>query len=230
MNPTKIHLTEKSWLPVEEALASVRPIFHALLAQLTQAAEVQGRHRVMFASPEHGDGTTTLATCTALMLVRHFRRDVALVEANLYQPAMASYLGMPPGPGLLDVANGDADPAQAVRRSSLEGLHVLTAGGSRPPAEGELAGEALRALITQTSREHPFTIIDAPPLLEHPEACLLLEHVDEVLLVVRAGSTHTNRAKAAVQIVEDAGVKVGGVFLNRFKPHLPLGLGKHQAA
>ena len=70
-----------------------------------------------------------------------------------------------------------------------------------------------------------YTIIDAPPILEHPETCLLLEHVDEVLLVVQAGSTYARRANAAVQIVKDAGVKVSGVFLNRFKPNMPFGIG-----
>jgi len=230
MDTPKIRLTEKAWLPVEEALGSVRPIFHALLAQLTQATEGQRRHRVMFVSPEHGDGTTTLASCTALMLVRHFRRAVALIEANLYQPAMAGYLGMPPRPGLLDVANGVVEPEQAVRRSSVEGLSVLTAGGDRLPAVGELADEVVRGLITKVSQEHRYTIIDAPPLLEHPEACLLLEHVEEVFMIVRAGATQINRAKAAVQIVKDAGVRVGGVFLNRYRPNLPLGIGKHRVA
>jgi len=216
----------KKRLPVEDALAPIRPILHAILARFTQAADKNQRHRVMFVSPEHGDGTTTIATSTALMLVRHFRRKVALIEANLYNPAMASYLDIPAGPGLLEVADGDAVQADAVRNSKLNGLYVLTAGGGRAPHEGELAGEELRNLIADISCNHRFTIIDAPPLLERPETCLLLEHVDEVILVVRAGSTETDRAKAAVQILEDAGVHVSGVFLNRFKPDLPLGLGR----
>jgi Mrp family chromosome partitioning ATPase len=230
MNQTSTTDTARGRLPVEVALDSVRPIFHALLAQFTQATEEHGRHRVMFVSPEQGDGTTTLATCTALMLVRHFRRDVALLEANLYHPAMANYLGMVPGPGLLDVVGGSTDQIDAVRPSSVEGLHVLTAGGRHRPDAGALAGEPLQSMIARISREHPYTIIDAPPVLEHPDTCLLLEHVDEVLLVVRAGSTQTRRAKVAVQIIENAGVKVGGVLLNRFKPHLPLGIGEHLVA
>lgn len=221
---TQLSNAGKAQLPVERALSSIRPTLHALLARFTQAAEKQQRHRVMFVSPEHGDGTTTLATSTALMLVRHFRSDVALVEANVYSPAMAAYLGIPPGPGLLDFAGGSADAEAVVRNSQLHGLYVMTAGGTKPPEDGVLAAESLRGLIADVSRRKRFTIIDAPPLLEHPETCLLLEHVDEVLLVVRSGSTEMARAKAAIQIVADAGVQVGGVFLNRFKSNLPLGL------
>jgi Mrp family chromosome partitioning ATPase len=210
--------SDRARLPVEAALESVRPTFHKLLSKLVQATEHAEHHRVMFVSPEHGDGTTTLATSTALMMVRHFRRDVALVEANLFTPAMARYLDIPEGPGLLDVADGNVLPMQAVRNSRLHGLYVVTAGGSRGPEEGELAGDEMRGLIDEVSRTHRYTIIDAPPLLDHPETCLLLEHVDQVILVVRAGHTKLSRAKAAVEIVERAGVKFTGVFLNRYQP------------
>ncbi len=216
----------KARLPVEDALSSIRPVLHTLLAQFIQAAEKGEHHRVMFVSPESGDGTTTIATSAALMLVRHFRQSVALIEANLYSPAMAAYLDIPPGPGLLDIADDKIKAEDAVRNSKLHGLYVLTAGGDRGPEEGELANSAMRELIANVSHSHRFTIIDAPPLLEYPETCLLLEHVDEVLLVVRAGSTYTARAKAAAQIIEDAGVKVGGVFLNRYKSHMPFGIGR----
>ena len=213
----------RGMLPVEQGLPAIRPVLHSILAHFTKAAETKQRHRVMFVSPESGDGTTTIATSAALMLVRHFRRQVALVEANLYSPTMAAYLDIPVGPGLLEVADGSAEPKSAVRNSKLHGLYVLTAGGERKPDEGELASVEMRDLIAKVSREHRFTVIDAPPLLEYPETCLLLEHVDEVLMVVRAGSTYTQKAKEAIRIVEDAGVKVGGVFLNRYKPDKPFG-------
>lgn len=210
--------SDRARLPVEAALESVRPTFHKLLAQLVQATEQADNHRLMFVSPEHGDGATTLATSTALMMVRHFRRDVALVEANLYTPAMARYLDIPEGPGLLDVADGEVKPLEAVRNSRLHGLYVVTAGGNRRPGEGELAGDEMRGLIDEVSRSHRYTIIDAPPLLDHPETCLLLEHVDNVILVVRAGHTTLARARAAVEIIERTGVKITGVFLNRYQP------------
>jgi len=217
---------ETEQLPIEETLSSFRPILQNLLAKFIQASEEKKRHRVMFVSPMHGDGTTTIATSTALMLAKHLRQSVALIEANLYTPAMASYVGIPPGPGLREVADGEVAPECAVRNSKIDGLYVLTAGDGRQPGEGELAAEPLRALIADVSERMRFTIIDAPPLLEHPETCLLLEHVDEVLLVVRAGSTLEDQAKAAVRIVEDAGVQVGGVFMNRYKPDRSFGLGR----
>lgn len=220
--------SDKGRLPVEEAMASARSALHALLAQFIQAAGEKGQHRVMFVSPDAGDGTTTMATSTALMLVRHFRRGVALVEANVYSPSMAGYLDITACPGILDVSQGSTSPEEAIRNSKLEGLYVLTAGGSRTPEEGELAAENVRDLISQASELCQFTIIDAPPILEHPEACLLLEHVDEVIMVVRAGETQRKRAEAAIQIIEDAGGAVSGLFINRYRSPLPFGLERFQ--
>jgi len=211
-------------LPIETALRPMRGRLHGLLGQMTKAFEGVERRRVMFVSPEHGDGTTTIAACAALMLIRHFRRDVALVEANLFSPALGGYLGIGAGPGLIDVLDGSVEPQAAVRNSKVDGLYVVTAGGQRESEDGELATARLRELIDQVSSEHRYTIVDAPPILEHPETCLLLEDVDEVFLVVRAGATLQERAREAIQVLEDAGISVGGVFLNRYRPHLPLGL------
>lgn len=211
-------------LPIDPVMAAVRPTLHALMAQITQNVGHKQNHRVMFVSPEHGDGTSTLATTTALTLVRQLRREVTLVEANIYTPAIASYLDLPPAPGLLEFADGIADAESVVRSSRVGGLRVLTAGDCRQPEQGELGSDELRRLISQVAVQQQFTVIDAPPLLEHPEACLLLDDVDEVLLVVRAGSTHEDAAREAVTVLEEAGVSARGVFLNRFTPDLPFGM------
>lgn len=210
-------------LPVQSALHALRGRFHGLLGQLTQASRTIEHYRVMFVSPEHGNGTTTLAACTALTLIRQLRRDVALVEANLYTPALACYLGIDSGPGLLDVMDGAAVPEAAVRNSKVEGLYAVTAGGDRIPDEGELADDSLGSLVDRVATEHRYTIVDAPPVLEHPEACLLLERVDDVILVVDAATTPRSRAQEAVKLVADAGGRVSGVFLNRYRSDLPFG-------
>ncbi len=211
-------------LPIDPVMAAIRPTLHSLLAQITQSVGHKQNHRVMFVSPEHGDGTSTLATTTALTLVRQLRREVTLIEANIYSPAIAAYLDLPASPGLLEYADGLVDAENVVRSCRVRGLRVLTAGDCRTPEEGELGSDNLRSLISQAAKQQQFTVIDAPPLLEHPEACLLLDDVDEVLLVVRAGSTHASAAKEAVKILEEAGVSASGVFLNRFQADLPFGM------
>lgn len=215
-------------LPIEYAFQSVRKVFAPLLATLLERTKGDERNRIVFVSPDPSAGTTTLATSAALVLVRSFRTDVALIEANLYRPAMASYLGISASPGLLDVADGRAEAEQSVRNSLVDGLYVLAAGSGRQPEEGEIATPVVRELLDKTSHDHRYTLIDAPPVLEYPESTALLEQADKVILVTQAGRTRMKRAQHAIELIRAAGVPVSGIFINRYKPHRPFGLGRSQ--
>ena len=68
------------------------------------------------------------------------------------------------------------------------------------------------------------SIFDAPPLLTHPESRVLLEHVDGVVLVVRARSSRRADVASVKQILDDAGVPVFGSILNRYKSDMPFGM------
>ena len=72
---------------------------------------------------------------------------------------MASYLGIPPGPGMMEVADGEALPTAAVRNSKIDGLYALTAGECRAPIAGDLAAQALQSLIATISESMRFSII-----------------------------------------------------------------------
>lgn len=211
-------------IPIEEALASIHRSFSPLLAPFVERTKGDTGNRIVFVGPERGAGTTTVATCAALTLVRSFRVDAAVIEANLYAPRMASYLGLPDSPGLLDVADGRSTLEQALRNSQLPGLYVLSAGSHRCREEGRLASPAVRELLRCATARHRYSILDAPPLLEYPESCSLLE-ASEVILVVCAGRTTKQHAKTAVQLIQDAGARLLGVFLNRYRSHRPFGIG-----
>ncbi len=69
-------------------------------------------------------------------------------------------------------------------------------------------------------------IIDAPPLIDHPESRILLEYVDGVVLVLRARSSESDAAQKTLRFLEEAGVPVLGSVLNRFKSDMPFGMGE----
>ena len=84
---------------------------------------------------------------------------------------------------------------------------------------------AVASLLDQVgSRSDALVIVDAPPILEHPESKLLLGCTDQVVLVLRAGHTTRRQAKAALRLIEQSGVPVLGTVLNRFKGGLPFDL------
>jgi protein-tyrosine kinase len=62
------------------------------------------------------------------------------------------------------------------------------------------------------------TLIDLPPILEHPDALMMAQATDGVLLVLEAEETRWPVAREARQRIEAAGMRIVGAVLNR-KPH-----------
>jgi polysaccharide biosynthesis transport protein len=181
--------------------------------------------RVLFASPRHGDGTTTLAACTALSLCRNLRTRVALVEANPFTPALAAYAGCAPAPGFADVLRngpGQRDGNGGALSASFEpGLSLMPGGTLAATEPVDWRGPSVRELLDEELASFPFALLDAPPLLDRPAGRLLLASADFAVLVVRAGVTSKADARAAQQILEASDVPLAGVVLNRFETSWP---------
>ncbi|NOT30569.1 MAG: hypothetical protein HOP15_09005 [Planctomycetes bacterium] len=190
----------------------------AALASRRKDGQAPGR--VLFASPRHGDGTTTVAACTAVALHRNLRTPVALVEANPFSPALSAYAGCPPTPGFAEVLREEAAGDQVLRESLVLGLSLLPAGSLRAAELVDWRGQQARLLLEDGLRAFSFALIDVPPLLDRPVGRLLFEFGDLAVLVVRAGVTTKPDARAALRVLEESGVPLAGVVLNRFKKPL----------
>lgn len=211
--------------PLAQACAALELSVQAIAAALTSRRKDETPLRVLFASPRHGDGTTTLAACTALALCRHLHTRVALVEANPFAPALAAYAGCAPAPGFADLLRGEPGDGVRLRASFESGLSLLpagTLGAALGATEGvDWRGAHVRELLEVELRGFPFALIDAPPLLDRPTGRLLLGSCDLAVLVVRAGVTTKADARAAQQVLEGSGVPPAGVILNRLEHPWP---------
>jgi receptor protein-tyrosine kinase len=211
------HRAEHDTLPIDAAYGPVRENVGQVLAALSRGGREGALRRLAFVGSEHGVGTTTLATCVALALVRDIGEQVTLLEGNWSSPAMASYLGLSPTPGLTTVLAGEATLEEAVRETAVTGLRVLTAGQQRS-STWVIEREKVRKAIREGLAQRDFAIADIPPPLFCPEALSMLEHVDATVLVLRAGSTSRAQAAAATRMLEGAGRPILGTILNRFRP------------
>lgn len=171
--------------------------------------------RVLFTSPHHGDGTTTLAACSAVGLTRNQRQRVALIEANPYRPSLARYLGLTPEHDFAAVLREEAAGDQVLQESSEPGLSLLAGGTLKTSERIDWTGPNVRLLLENTLRVYPLALIDAPPLLDRPAGRMLLGFADLAVLVVRAGVTRKDDVRRAARILADAGVPLVGVVLNR---------------
>lgn len=225
-------MSDASSIPLDDAISKVQSIADSLWVNLSQAPgeREQARIRVrryMFVGVEPGAGTTVLAAATAMGLARNLRLEVSLVETNVAEPALAGYLNVSGTPGLSDAMDGHASLDECTRAiPACPGLHVIPAGTRRRRVPGEFATDSSRSLFQRLTSRGRYVIIDAPPLIDHPESRILLEYVDGVVLVLRARSSQSDAAQKTLRFLEEAGVPVLGSVLNRFKSDMPFGMGE----
>ena len=192
-----------------------------LWSSLSRLSFERAPARILFVAAEGRAGTTGIAAATALGLATHLRVEVGLIETNIERPALARHLGLTNEGGLSEMLDGDTSLEHYVRSIAVQGspdLRVLPAGRARKPHPGELATPVAQAVFDEFTQRGEYFLIDAAPILTHPETRYLLRHADGAILVLRAGQTRRKSAEKVLQILEDANVPVLGTVLNRSRP------------
>lgn len=180
--------------------------------QFTQVSH--GSKALLVTSSLPGEGKTTTAINLALAMAQG-GQSVALVDADLRRPMVASYLGLEGGAGLTTALIGRADISDLLQPWGNDELYVLTA-GRIPPNPSELLGsEKMKQLINHLERTFDAVIVDAPPLLPVTDAAVLAQEVGGVILVVGARKVNTNEVEKSLATLEMVDADLVGVVLNR---------------
>jgi capsular exopolysaccharide synthesis family protein len=162
--------------------------YRALRTRLAQSENGQARRVVLVTSPGKHDGKTVTALNLALTMAQEFQRRVVIVDADLRQPGVHTLLGLPPGPGLVDVLTGTATLEEALVEIPEHHLTVLRAGRAYERPAEMLGSTPMRRLIDALRNQFDRIVVDsAPAVVSDPNAVAPL--TDGMLLVVRASAT-----------------------------------------
>jgi len=171
---------------------------------------------IMVTSAIQGEGKSFTALNLALSMTMELDSTVLLVDADVARPSLGKTLGLPPGPGLLDLLLDDSlDMSQALLRTNIDKLTLLPGGTPHPRATELLASDAMTALVEQMGRRYPDRIIifDSPPLLLTTEARVLATHMGQIVLVVQAERTLQSQVEHALATIQACPIKM--VLLNQ---------------
>jgi protein-tyrosine kinase len=199
---------------VAEALRPGSPSadqYRTLRTRLLQAARGRSINALVVTSPTRGAGRTHTAASLALSMTREFDRRVCLVDADLRGPQLREVLGLPEGPGLLDVLTERARLEDALIHIDDVNLTVLP--GSDATAQPELLGSlAMRRIMQSLRAQFDRIVIDAPAAIPVADVALLTPLVDGLMLVVRADVTPKPTIQDAISGINSD--KLLGVVLN----------------
>lgn len=180
---------------------------------------------IMVTSALPGEGKSFTSLNLAMSIAAELDNTVMLVDADVARPSVLRMLGLPQGPGLLDVLEDSVDMASVLLRTNIDKLTVLPSGTPHPKATELLASDAMTALLEDMAKRYPDRIIifDSPPLLLTTEARVLASHMGQIVVVVHADKTAQSAVQQAIATIESCPVKM--MLLNRARATAGSGYG-----
>jgi protein-tyrosine kinase len=192
-----------------------RPLIKNAVGQ--GAATLNHANLIMVTSALAGEGKSFTSLNLAMSMAAELDHTVMLVDADVARPSLLRMLGLPPGPGLLDVLEGQAEMTDVLLRTNVDKLTLLPSGTPHPRATELLASEAMRELLNDMAQRYPDRIIifDSPPLLLTTESRVLATQMGQIVIVVAAEATPQNAVQQALATVENCPLKL--MLLNQVR-------------
>lgn len=191
--------------------------FRQLRPTLVKRLQQGGHRSLLLVGAMPGSGTTTVAANLGMACAAADQR-VLLIDANMRRPALHKVFKLGEGPGLGEVLSRKATVEQAVQQTSVENLHLLSAGAAATRTLPErLATEAMTQLIREATERYDLVIIDTAPAMVAGDGIALANRCDAVALVVRALAEKRGLVARIRDQLNDVRAEFAGVVVNAVK-------------
>jgi exopolysaccharide/PEP-CTERM locus tyrosine autokinase len=191
------------------------------------AATLNNANLIMVTSALPGEGKSFTSLNLAMSIAAEFDNTVMLVDADVARPSMLRMLGLPPGPGLLDVLENSVDMADVLIKTNVDKLTLLPSGRPHDRATELLASDAMTGLLDHMAKRYSDRIIifDSPPLLLTTESRVLATHMGQIVVVIQAERTPQSAVMQAIATIESCPLKMA--LLNQASAKADAGYGYH---
>ena len=167
--------------------------------------------RIGLMSAMGGEGKTTLALALSLILAEEQGERVLVIDADLRHREVDMLLGVKPTSGLGDWLNKPY-PHVEVRRIGRRGPFLLSAGRPFARPWELIASPHLANLLDVAASEFRYVIVDCPAEGPVADASRIQEHLDGLLLVVRARTAPRDAILSTMDRLDEE--KMLGVIFN----------------
>ena len=208
--------TKRKRVLPEEPKSMLAEAFRTARINLQYLNVNSGRQVIGFTSSTSGEGKTFCAVNLATVIALSGKRTL-LLDADMRRPRLAETMGVAEGQGLSTYLIGECTLEEAIRRSDVQGLDMITA-GPIPPNPLELVElERMDQLFKELRGRYDHIIVDASPLGLVSEYVILLRHVDITLYLVRQGTTKRGALRFINEMYNEKQLRSINLLLNDVK-------------
>ena len=217
IHPAKIN---RHIVSLTDPFSMVAEGYKKLRAKIFQATKNNFQNTIMVTSALAGEGKTVTAINLAISIAQAIDHTVLLVDADLRQPSIHTYLGINPQYGLSDYLTSGMNLSDILIKTSIKKLVLLPAGTPQQDSSELMASIRMRELVYELKHRYRdrYIIFDSPPLLSTSDSLSLCEYMDGVLFIALAEHTNSKSAKQALALLK--GCNILGIVFNGDRQNL----------
>lgn len=195
--------------PISEQYRSIRTNIHFSAVDRTVKT-------ILVTSAGPGEGKSTSAANIAVVYAQQEKR-VLIVDADMRKPTVHYTFQLGNHSGLTSVLTRKNSLEEAVKKTEIPYLSVLTSGPIPPNPADLLGSRAMDQLMKEMKEDFDIIIFDTPPTLAVADSQILANRCDGILLVLFSGKTGTEESGKAKELLLTAKGKILGAVLNHKK-------------
>lgn len=171
---------------------------------------------ILFTSSCFGEGKSVSAANLAIALAQSGKKTI-LLDCDLRRPVQHLMFGRVAN-GLTNIVVDELSLANGIQETEQKKLFLIPS-GPIPDNPSEILGSSkMDSLLEILRKKADYLIIDSPPVLTAPDACILAAKMDGIIMVVGAGLVRPEMAQRSKEALEKAKGKLLGLMVNRSKP------------
>ena len=140
-------------------------------------------------------------------------KKVAIVDFDLRRPSIDTYLKLNRGPGVSEVLHDQILLEEAIQKSDLSTLSVLTAGADGASLYERSTSGAMEQLFHDLRQRFDLVIVDACPVLPVVDARIIGTYCDGAILTLVRDVSRLPAAARACEMLRSYGVDVLGTIV-----------------
>ena len=218
---TKVIQTEDKYLEKNRIFSfkhktqEIEDAYDLLRTQVIQKTKEKGWNIIMVTSSMPGEGKTTTALNLAIRIAREENKTALYVETNTRNPSACKYLGIEASSGLTDYLLDSKPLQELLITPGINKLVILPSGKKISGAIDVLGAPKMKSLILELKNKYSdrYVIFDCPPLINMPEAYILMDSADAIIFIVEANKTKKGVIKSSIDYLKDKNVI--GIVMNK---------------
>ena len=169
---------------------------------------------IVVTSSGTGEGKSTTCANLAVVMAENGYKTV-LIDCDQRRASLHKLFNISNEKGLSDFLVGNIQFSEAVQKTEIPNLNIITS-GTKPPNPSELIGsEKMKNFIEDLKETYDYLILDTPPVTIVTDAQLLSTYADGCVLVVASSEVEKAAAVKSKELLEKVNAKILGVVLNK---------------